>query len=115
MKRRRGSSGRSSGKQRGRFENIRDHCFKPGQSGNPAGKMPSTMKGLTACLRHELAEASKTGIPAEVLMAKKLVALALRGNLLAIRECFDRIEGKARQAIDWTDRTSQIQELFEGR
>lgn len=80
--------------------------FMPGQSGNPNGR-PRT-RGLLVQLKAELGEVTK-GRSAEELIAQKLVNLAKRGNLAAIRECFDRLEGKPRQAFDLNDERRQLQ------
>lgn len=81
--------------------------FRPGQSGNPKGR-PST-KGLAARLKAELGQVAKGNLRTEELIARKLIRLALSGNLLAIRECFDRTEGKPRQQLDLNDITRHMQ------
>jgi hypothetical protein len=83
------NSGINSGKQRGRVENLRAHQYKPGQSGNPKGRPPT--RGLTVRLKAELSQVDKGGAVTEELLVKKLVRLALHGNLAAIRECFDNL------------------------
>lgn len=62
--------------------------FLPGQSGNPAGKAPGTLS-LVVALRREL---EKNGTLADVAVA--LVSEAKQGNVKAIQEIFDRIDGK---------------------
>jgi len=39
-------------------------------------------------------------MPKDVLIARKLISMALEGNLDAIHELADRVEGKARQRIE---------------
>jgi hypothetical protein len=93
-------------------DHLRAHRYKPGQSGNPAGRPPT--KGLAARLKAELGQEANGGVLAEELLAKKLVRLALRGNLAAIRECFDRTEGKPRMALDLNDVTRELQGRTDG-
>ena len=69
--------------------------FKPGESGNRGGLRKH--KEFTAALRLELAAA---GDDQKALrrVARKLIAMAERGDMSAIREIADRIEGKVPQA-----------------
>jgi hypothetical protein len=74
--------------------------FKKGESGNLSGRPKLTR--LTECLRQQLAEqmpnASERTI-AEAI-ARTLIREALVGNIAAIKECFDRSEGKAPINLD---------------
>lgn len=75
--------------------------FKPGQSGNPKGK-PVGSKNLTTILK-ELLDA-KTPYQGKKIIFKeaivrKLLLKAKGGDMRAIQEIFDRIEGKARQEM----------------
>ena len=69
--------------------------WQPGQSGNPGGRPRRT--ALTDALREKLDEpylgdrAHRTN--AEVI-AEKLVRAATKGNIQAIREIADRVEGR---------------------
>jgi hypothetical protein len=60
------------------------HLFKPGQSGNPAGKRPGTRNRATRALE-ELLDGE-----AEAL-TRKAIELALAGDMTALRLCLDRI------------------------
>jgi hypothetical protein len=60
------------------------HLFKPGQSGNPAGKRPGTRNRATRALE-ELLDGE-----AEAL-TRKAIELALGGDMAALRLCLDRI------------------------
>lgn len=60
------------------------HLFKPGQSGNPAGKRPGTRNRATRALE-ELLDGE-----AEAL-TRKAIEMALAGDLTALRLCLDRI------------------------
>ncbi len=74
--------------------------FAKGQSGNPNGR-PKITK-LTEALREQLAEempgASEKTV-AEAI-ARALIREALVGNIAAIKEVFDRAEGKAPMTLD---------------
>jgi hypothetical protein len=105
-KKRGGNSERNSGHQR-RLANLKGHEFKPGKSGNPKGRPPT--RGLLVHLRKQLEDATE-GQAAEELIAQKLVDLAKAGDLAAIRECFDRIEGRPKQSVDL-----DVTERFPGR
>ncbi len=74
--------------------------FPPGVSGNPNGR-PKLTK-LTDALREQLAEinpdASESTIAEEV--ARALIREALIGNIAAIKEVFDRSEGRAPLTLD---------------
>jgi hypothetical protein len=74
--------------------------FQKGESGNPQGR-PKTTR-LTDALREQVAEQLQ-GAPERTIadaIARKLIKLALEGEIAAIREVFDRTEGKPKQAID---------------
>jgi hypothetical protein len=56
-----------------------------------------------------LEDAPKGGVSAEEIIAQKLVQLAKAGDLYAIREVFDRVEGRPKQSLDFNDITRQLQ------
>ncbi|MBN2531886.1 MAG: hypothetical protein JXB88_03285 [Spirochaetales bacterium] len=74
--------------------------WKPGQSGNPKGR-PRKNKTLTEILaKHGKKRDVKDGeknISRKEALAKKLWALALSGDIAAIRYIYDRIDGKPDQ------------------
>ena len=80
---------------RGRFLPGNAYGFRPGQSGNPSGSQGS----IVTSLRKRLAVSGRKGSPAEEIAAK-LIEKACEGDIQAIREILDRIEGKPRQAVD---------------
>lgn len=86
--------------RRGRF--IKGHCkgFQPGQSGNPEGR-PKVVT-LGDALRHALNQAPRENPECSYaeIIALVLCEQAVRGNVSAAREIFDRAEGRPRQAID---------------
>lgn len=76
--------------------------FKPGQSGNPAGK-PKGTKHLSTILRAMLNEEIEIDgklIKFDQALIKKLLKKASEGDIKAIQEVFDRTEGKAKQEIE---------------
>jgi hypothetical protein len=74
-------------------------AFKPGQSGNPAGRPRDT---ITPHLRElvRMQHPEKDEVTYGELVARALLTRAIVGDVQAIREVFDRLEGKPRQAID---------------
>ncbi len=72
----------------------------PGQKSlNPNGRPRKnwTMAELT---EQALEEADETGIPFNKLIAIKLRTLALRGDMQAIKEIYDRMDGKAKESLE---------------
>jgi hypothetical protein len=101
--------------ERGRFTKDTPTAFKPGQSGNPAGRPKSIT--LSEAMRLELAKMlpgdTQERTFAEVI-AQQLVRAAATGNILAAKEIADRTEGKPKQAIamdmnvtDWRELARQ--------
>jgi len=72
--------------------------FLPGVSGNPSGR--GNAPSLVAALRDELGEREASGRPALRAIAARLVEMALSGDIRAIREVLDRLDGKPAQALD---------------
>jgi hypothetical protein len=84
--------------------------FPPGTSGNSAGR-PRLTK-LTDSLRQQLAEANPHA-PEETIaeaIAETLISMALAGDVQAIKEVFDRCEGKPKQAINLDIQATSWQE-----
>lgn len=96
----------------GRFVKGNPFGWKPGTSGNPTGR-PRGSKSGTAALRR-LARSfvdPKSGLSAEELIAAKLIAAAIDGNLQAIKEFYDRLEGRPgvrveleTEIMDWREK-----------
>ena len=62
----------------------KDTRFKPGKSGNPAGKPPGT--------RHKITMAAQALLDGEgEALTRKAVELALGGDMAALRLCLERI------------------------
>jgi hypothetical protein len=72
--------------------------FLPGVSGNPSGR--GSAQSLVAALRAELHEREEGGRPALREIAARLVDMAVGGDLRAIREVLDRMDGKPLQAVE---------------
>jgi hypothetical protein len=80
----------------------KDTRFKPGQSGNPAGKPPGT--------RHKTTLAAQSLLDGEgKALTRKAVELALEGDMAALRLCLERILPPSRErpiSIDLPDTSS---------
>lgn len=100
-KQRQNSGDRDAG---GKFAPGNSHAFRPGESGNPAGRPKSIT--LSEALRRELAKdaPAEEGKPAGETYAERIAAMlcaeAAKGNVRAATEIADRTEGKPRQSVD---------------
>ncbi|MGI8642291.1 MAG: DUF5681 domain-containing protein [Pyrinomonadaceae bacterium] len=81
-----------------RLANLRP--FQKGQSGNPNGRPKSAM--LSDALRRKMLDAMPDASEKTVAdgIADALIKQALNGEVSAIKEVFDRTEGKVSQRID---------------
>lgn len=88
-------------------QNIEKHKFKKGQSGNPKGrpKMPNIKKALAKVLSEE-----KDGMQAVEAVLKALRAKAVKGDVRAAQELFDRAYGKSKQ-ISEIDHTTNGKDI----
>lgn len=68
-------------------------------------KEPWTMTGL---YKEALDEESETGVPRKIIVARKLVQLAERGDVVAIKELGNRIDGMPQQKTDLTTNGKDI-------
>jgi hypothetical protein len=87
-------------------EDGKSHRWKKGQSGNPSGRPKS--KTLSDAFKNKLEELVPDDLEGRTwaeLIAVALVRDAVRGNVQAAREIADRTEGRARQAIEFEDKT----------
>jgi|SRR5580704_127920 hypothetical protein len=87
-------------------EDGKPHRFKKGQSGNPSGRPKSKM--LSEAYKNKLEELVPNDAEGRTwaeLIAEGQVRDAVRGNVQAAREIADRTEGRARQAIEFEDKT----------
>ena len=83
-----------------------DTQFKEGESGNPNGR-PKGTKNLSTILKAMLEEDVEVVIDGkkerrqfQEVIIRKLLKKANDGEIRAIIEIFDRVEGKAKQEID---------------
>ncbi len=86
-------NGKPIGDQRGNTGNLRP--WKPGQSGNPAGRPKG--RGLTDRLR-KLLEEDNGRVADELILAAKQAAL--KGDFRFWKEIIDRMDGPIRQQIE---------------
>ena len=73
--------------------------FKKGQSGNPSGRHKRSGEWTTALLKSLDALDEATGRRRIELAAARLVDRALKGDVAALKEIGDRIDGKALQPV----------------
>jgi hypothetical protein len=89
-------------------DNIKGKEFKPGQSGNPAGRPPGIPNAKTRYRRLlELTTKATNPITKEQedftqleLMDMAIFNKALKGDLAAYKEIMDRTEGRATQPVN---------------
>lgn len=78
--------------------------WKPGQSGNPLGrpKKDWTWKDLFVDAAEEMKETKQGRMQVKRIIAKRLFHMAMQGNVQAIKEVIDRMDGKAidKQEVD---------------
>ena len=69
------------------------------QNINREGRPPRnwTVSGL---IEEAMEEADETGVPAKKIIYQKLVALAKRGDMLAVKEINQRLDGMPKQSND---------------
>ena len=86
--------------------------FKPGESGNPAGR-PRTKK-LSEAIREGLAADSAEPLPTDTnaqIIAKQIIRQAKKGNLSAAVIAGDRAEGRPAQSVAFSDERDALVEL----
>ncbi len=103
------------GKQRKNVTNLTS--WKKGQSGNPKGR-PKKADCLTSLLKEEIEktdpedEHKRTHIEMIVLATMRL---AKQGNATALREIWERMDGKVRDKLELTGDSDLVQRLIAGR
>ena len=83
----------------GRFAKNNPHGFQKGVSGNPSGRPIDTKTPHVRALVQKKVPNSDEHTYGS-LIAQRLVQLAMSGEIAAIREVFDRLEGRPRQPIE---------------
>ena len=85
-----------------------DTKFEKGKSGNPKGR-PKGARSLSTILREMLEEPIEIVVDGKKerrefreVIIRKLLKKANDGDIRAIQEIFDRVEGRAQQKIDHT-------------
>lgn len=81
--------------------------FKPGQSGNPNGRPPrdwSWKELLEQAAEEEIEMKNKLGavtgkMKLKEVVTKKLWSMAAKGDIQAVKEIFDRMDGKPEQSV----------------
>jgi hypothetical protein len=77
--------------------------FGPGNNANPGGRPKG--RSLTAYLR-EVLDGEKDGKPRALKVAERLVELAEEGDRAAIKDIFERLEGRVTEARSGDDAES---------
>ena len=72
--------------------------WQPGQSGNPGGR-PKGYIPFATVLRRQLAKADRRNKTQLEKVADKVIAMALKGDMDAVRWIADRTDGKVAQSI----------------
>lgn len=92
----------------GKGKPPKDKQFKPGQSGNPAGKKPGTLSLKTYIKKWLAAEeqynnpitGKKEWLTQYDIIVLMQIAKARKGDTRAFEALLDRVEGKPKQSID---------------
>ena len=93
---------------------MRGFTWAKGKSGNPAGRKPGT--GISDALLQIMREPDgNTGLTGAQAIALATFKLAKRGHPVALREVWERVEGKVKVELDITVESSLWQRLNQGR
>jgi len=97
-----------------------EYLFKPGQSGNPAGR-PAGSKSFTTLFAKAVKEVAraleleKKPDAVEIEIVKRGIKEALAGKFPFYRDVLDRIFGKPLQSIDITSNGENIIPIYGGK
>ncbi len=100
---------------RGNKSNLKP--WRKGQSGNPKGR-PRKADCLTSLLKEEIEKVDpkdKHKRTFRELIVIATMRLAMKGNAAALREVWDRMDGKVKDAVEMTGSVDLVQRLLEGR
>jgi len=92
-----------------------DTQFKPGHSGNPGGRPKRGWTWadlLEEAMEEELTTTDGKKDKAKKFITKRLVKMAIDGDLGAQKEIMDRMEGKPKQSTDITSGGDKLQTLL---
>jgi hypothetical protein len=81
--------------------------FRKGQSGNPGGKRKEKL-GFDALMLEMAAAEEQRGMR---VIARKLLDLAVSGDMQAIKEVFNRTDGMPKQSVDLNDYSNDLSEM----
>ena len=85
-----------------------DTQFKPGQSGNPAGR-PKRDWTWAGVLENAVEKAEESGKTVKEIVAESLVKEAIKGNVMAQKEIMNRMDGMPQQSTDITSGGEPLQ------
>lgn len=91
----------------------KEYQFKPGQSGNPAGRPPGSLS-LVSMLKEKLAECPEgtdKKTYAQLLIQRSMNIALLGGDVSMIRDIFNRIDGMPKGALDLTSNGNTIAQI----
>lgn len=85
--------------------------FKPGESGNPNGrpKRDWTWSGL---MEESMDEQDETGESYKKIIIKKIRTLGTKGDMIAIKELFNRMDGMPKQSTDLTTNGKDLEAVL---
>ncbi len=102
-------------KNSGKKSNLKS--WKKGQSGNPKGR-PKKADCLTSLLEEEIGKVDpkdKHKRTFRELIVIATMRLAMKGNAAALREVWDRMDGKVKDEVEMAGSVDLVQLLHEGR
>jgi hypothetical protein len=89
-------------------------AFEPGQTGNPNGQ-PKWVKPWREAIRRAIARREETDPHALERLADRLIQKVDEGDVSAIKEFGDRIDGKVAQIIAGDDELPGVKQVHEIR
>ena len=88
--------------------------WKAGQSGNPAGR-PKKADCLTSLLKEEIDKVCPKDVEKRTwkeLIILATMSLAMKGNAAALKEVWERMDGKVKDKLELDDKTSPNAKLL---
>lgn len=82
-----------------KLQAIANFKGKTGAKANPNGRPPKEWT-MTAMYKEAAEEAAETGEPKYKIVARKLLELAQNGDMTAIKELGNRLDGMPRQTLE---------------